>query len=203
MQEAGPVRGSTSSSGKLAKEPVSSANMEIEQASDDEELDSNGSPVRKRRRRLRGVQDDDYDGGAEVEAAEESDEAPLDDLEPESLVDQEEESRLKKKAQYERQKQTAASRRHRTEVEEAKLDGDEQEETVFIDNLPNDEQGIRSMLGEVRRNIIKLEKVFLMEEDSDAEEDEKLLADLNYDANLQIDDEEEKLAPVSSYIKGR
>ena len=81
--------------------------------------------------------------------------------------------------------------------------GDEQEETVFIDNLPNDEQGIRSMLAEVRRNIIKLEKVFLMEEDSDAEEDEKLLADLNYDANIQVDDEEEKLAPVSSYIKGR
>jgi len=58
------------------------------------------------------------------------------------------------------------------------LEGDEQEETVFIDNLPNDEHGIRSMLAEVRRNIMQLEKQFLMEEDSDAEEDERLLNDL-------------------------
>ena len=56
--------------------------------------------------------------------------------------------------------------------------GDEQEETVFIDNLPNDAQGITSMLLEVKRNILMLEKQFLMEEDSDAEEDERLLADL-------------------------
>ena len=72
-------------------------------------------------------------------------------------------------------KEKSVTRRHRTEVDEADLGGDEQEETVFIDNLPNDEQGIKSMLGEVRRNIINLEKQFLMEEDSDAEEDEKLL----------------------------
>ena len=58
------------------------------------------------------------------------------------------------------------------------MEGDEQEETVFIDNLPNDEHGIRSMLAEVRRNIMQLEKQFLMEEDSDAEEDERLLNDL-------------------------
>ena len=56
--------------------------------------------------------------------------------------------------------------------------GDEQEETVFIDNLPNDAQGITSMLLEVKRNILLLERQFLMEEDSDAEEDERLLADL-------------------------
>lgn len=35
--------------------------------------------------------------------------------------------------------QKSVSRRHRTDVAEADLAGDEQEETVFIDNLPNDE----------------------------------------------------------------
>ena len=76
------------------------------------------------------------------------------------------------------------TRRHRTEVDEANLVGDEQEETVFIDNLPNDEQGIKSMLIEVRRNIITLEKQFLMEEDSDAEDDEKLFESFAADVNL-------------------
>ena len=76
------------------------------------------------------------------------------------------------------------TRRHRTDVDEANLVGDEQEETVFIDNLPNDEQGIKSMLIEVRRNIITLEKQFLMEEDSDAEDDEKLFESFAADVNL-------------------
>ena len=40
------------------------------------------------------------------------------------------------------------------------------------------------MLAEVRRNVTMLEKVFLMEEDSDAEEDEKILADIKFDASL-------------------
>ena len=65
------------------------------------------------------------------------------------------------------------------------------EETVFIDNLPNDEHGIRSMLNEVRRNIMQLEKQFLMEEDSDAEEDERLLTDLQFDPSLQKEEEEQ------------
>ena len=76
------------------------------------------------------------------------------------------------------------TRRHRTDVDDANLIGDEQEETVFIDNLPNDEQGIKSMLIEVRRNIITLEKQFLMEEDSDAEDDEKLFESFAADVNL-------------------
>ena len=91
---------------------------------------------------------EDDDG---IENADESDEAPLDDLEPENIVDPVEEAKAKNKAKNERK---VASRRHRTDVEEANLIGDEQEETVFIDNLPNDEHGIRAMLGEVRRNII-------------------------------------------------
>lgn len=47
------------------------------------------------------------------------------------------------------------------------------------------------MLAEVRRNVTMLEKVFLMEEDSDAEEDEKILADIKFDASLQEQEEEE------------
>jgi hypothetical protein len=56
----------------------------------------------------------------------------------------------RRKGQYERA--------HRTEVPEADLDADEQEETVFIDNLPDTEHGIRAMLREVRCHIYKLEK---------------------------------------------
>ena len=62
------------------------------------------------------------------------------------------------------------SRRHRTEVDEANLEGDEQEETVFIDNLPNEEHEIRAMLREVKRHIAILEKQFFEEEDSEQEE---------------------------------
>lgn len=137
-----------------------------------------------RRRGDRRHLDSDYaeqDEGIE-NADEDSDDAPLDELEPENIIDAEEESRLKKQA---KKNQKATTRRHRTEVEEANLMGDEQEETVFIDNLPNDECGIKSMLNEVRRNIMMLEKQFLMEEDSDAEEDEKLLSELQFDANIQ------------------
>ena len=47
------------------------------------------------------------------------------------------------------------------------------------------------MLLEVRTNIMKLEKNFLMEEDSDAEEDERLLQELSFDVNIQQDDEEQ------------
>lgn len=49
-------------------------------------------------------------------------------------------------------------------------------ETHWVDNLPNDELGLRSMLTEVRRQIMILERQFLIEEDSDAEEDAKILA---------------------------
>ena len=56
------------------------------------------------------------------------------------------------------------------------------------------------MLLEVKRNIMMLEKQFLMEEDSDAEEDEKLLTDLQFDANIQIDDDQLK---VITYVDSK
>ena len=50
--------------------------------------------------------------------------------------------------------------------------GDEVEEgnTIFIDNLPNDEFGMRKMIEEAKRLVVELERRFFEEEDSDREE---------------------------------
>lgn len=69
------------------------------------------------------------------------------------------------------------SRRHRTEVDEAELEGDERDETVFIDNLPNDEHGLKAMLKRVRNHIQELEKQFFIDENSDEDEETKNTAD--------------------------
>lgn len=172
-----------SSSSKLIDSAAFEEESKIEQASDDSDDEAVFTPSKRRNNRR---VDSDFNAEG-VEHAEDSDEAPLDDLEPENIDDHFEDERNKKKQKAATEK--ATTRRHRTEVDEANLMGDEQEETVFIDNLPNDEQGIKSMLLEVRRNIINLEKQFLMEEDSDAEEDEKLLESFQADVNLQQDDD--------------
>ena len=52
------------------------------------------------------------------------------------------------------------------------------EETVFIDNLPNDEYEIRAMLKEVKKHIKLLEKQFFEEEDSEKEEDLKQISNI-------------------------
>lgn len=49
----------------------------------------------------------------------------------------------------------------------------EGDQTVFIDNLPNDDFEIRRMLKDVRRHIKQLEKQFFEEEDSEKEEELK------------------------------
>ena len=51
-----------------------------------------------------------------------------------------------------------------------------EEDTVFIDNLPNDEFEIRRMLKEVRKQIKQLEKQFFEEEDSEKEEELKVIS---------------------------
>jgi hypothetical protein len=137
--------------------------IEIERASDDED---EGTKTRSRLRKNRRQVDSDYNENQEAAAAQEDsgEDAPMDDLEAETILDE-----LPKKKTGKPEKKH--SRRHRTEVDEAQLGGEEQEETVFIDNLPNEEAGIRSMLIQVRRAIVEMEKTFLMEEDSDPEED--------------------------------
>ena len=93
----------------------------------------------------------------------------MDDLEPEHISDEEDQSRHKKS----KESSKGWTRKHRTDIADAKLEDDEQEETVFIDNLPNDEQNIKIMLGQVSRHITNLEKQFFDEENSDIEEEEK------------------------------
>jgi len=87
----------------------------------------------------------------------------MDDLEDEDIsVDAG--SKRKKKEQYKKQ-----LRKGRNKADDAEL-GEEEEETVFIDNLPADENEIKKMLREVKKHIKALEKQFFEEEDSEQEE---------------------------------
>jgi hypothetical protein len=52
------------------------------------------------------------------------------------------------------------------------------DETVFIDNLPNDEFEIRRMLKEVKKHIKALEKQFFEEEDSEKEDELKQISNV-------------------------
>ena len=91
----------------------------------------------------------------------------MDQLEVEVLSEDEEDKALHKKAKKER----TVTRRHRSDVEEAKLEDDEQCETVFLDNLPNEEDQILTMLKDCRIEIKKLEEQFFEENDSELEEE--------------------------------
>ena len=154
--------------------------QEIEHASDDEEkIESDVGPYQdasitsRTRGQKRRTIDEDYEEKMEVEGVEEEDSdelAPMDDLEPEHISDEEEEARKKKSG---KESTKGWTRRHRTDIEDAQLEGDEQEETVFIDNLPNDEIAIKAMLVQVAKHIAQLEKRFFEEENSDVEEEDK------------------------------
>ena len=91
-------------------------------------------------------------------SVEDSDEPPMDDLEPE-LIEKEEKPSIVKatKSQH--------MRKHRTEVETADLHDDEQKgTTIYIDNLPNHPDDIREMIEEVKLRIHQCEqKWFEME----------------------------------------
>lgn len=91
----------------------------------------------------------------------------MDQLEVEVLSEDEDEKIERRKAKRER----TVTRRHRSDVEEAKLEDDEQCETVFLDNLPNEEDKIINMLRDCRNEIKKLEELFFEENDSDLEEE--------------------------------
>ena len=87
----------------------------------------------------------------------------MDELENESLSLNSDEKRKKKEQQ--------AYRKARHLSRSADL-GDEVDEgnTIFIDNLPNDEFGMRKMIDEANRLVIELEQRFFEEEDSDREQ---------------------------------
>jgi hypothetical protein len=87
----------------------------------------------------------------------------MDELENESIsVDSDEKKR---------RKELQAARKARNLGRSADL-GEEADEgnTIFIDNLPNDEFGMRKMIAEAKRLMVEYERRFFEEEDSDREE---------------------------------
>ena len=87
----------------------------------------------------------------------------MDELENESISVGSEEKKRKKEQQ--------AARKARNLGRSADL-GEEVDEgnTIFIDNLPNDEFGMRKMIAEAKRLVVENERQFFEEEDSDREE---------------------------------
>ena len=139
---------------------------EFEQASDDD-------------------QDSDYGGApGEIEQADEqdgseSDEMGIDELEHEDV---DEMLNGKKKSK----KKENFLKKKRTEVADANLEGDEQEDTIFIDNLPNDQPSINAMILEVKKKVRELEERFFEEEDSDFENDERELKKLDLERRTKL-----------------
>ena len=115
----------------------------------------------------------------------------MDALEPEELSDLDEHGETAGQKRKDKAFKKSLARKHRSEVSKANLDDptreasqpgvqeqqpDQEGDTIYIDNLPNDPQEVKSMLREVRKHIIDLERQFFGEE---AQEN------LFYQANLQ------------------
>lgn len=66
-------------------------------------------------------------------------------------------------------RKNAIDRTDGTNVDELMEQEDEADDTVFIDNLPKDEQSLKAMIKEVNQHIRLLEKQFFIEEDSEEE----------------------------------
>lgn len=143
---------------------VNEDQVSVEFASDDEESDEAIGGVQTRKARLRN-KDTDFEMLNDDD--ENSEEGAMDQLEIEVLSDDDDNKAAHAKAKKERN----VTRRHRSDVDEAKLEDDEKCETVFIDNLPNDEHSIIQMLKECRTNIRALEEEFFAENDSEKEEE--------------------------------
>jgi hypothetical protein len=98
-----------------------------------------------------------------MEVQDENEDVVMDELENESIsVDSKEKKR---------DKELLAARKARNLGRSADL-GEEVDEgnTIFIDNLPNDEFGMRKMIAEAKRLVVEYERQFFEEEDSDREE---------------------------------
>eukprot|EP00347_Sterkiella_histriomuscorum_P014782 403359546 len=147
--------------------------QQIERASDDEDDDDFPISTRRSARKRTRRQDVDEDEEAiEVNQVESSDaevEIPANDIDTESYT----EGTNKRKQKLKAKKQVLDKKKNKTEGDIDKEDAVEEEETVFIDNLPNDEFEIRRMLKEVKKHIKSLEKQFFEEEDSEKEEELK------------------------------
>ena len=101
-----------------------------------------------------------------MEESQSEDEAIADDFEEED-ISLGGGSKRKQKDEYKKK-----LKKGRNKAEDAEL-GEEEEDTVFIDNLPQDESEIKRMLREVKKHIKNLEKQFFEEEDSEQDEEVK------------------------------
>lgn len=128
--------------GDSVNEDEDSVEFASEDSSDEE---TTGVMTRGRRKRQRDgafLEESLQDEGSDQDHA-------MDELEMEYLSDDEQAKAEKAKMKKER----TVTRRHRADVDEAKLEGDEQVETLFIDNLPNNEHDILVMLRECKKYI--------------------------------------------------
>ena len=134
----------------------------VEYASDSPTQSGEEGTKLKKRRKSR----DEEITEAEIELMEvqdENEDVVMDELENESISINSEEKKRKKEQQ--------AARKARNLGRSADL-GEEVDEgnTIFIDNLPNDEFGMRKMIAEAKRLVVEYERRFFEEEDSDREE---------------------------------
>lgn len=129
---------------------------------------------------------------------EDSEEGPIDAMEQEELSDLEENAGAKRKAKSKAKKDT---QKHRTDakanLDPDEVEGDQNGDTIYIDNLPNDAQQIKAMLREVKKHIIDLEKQFFIEENSeDDEANDQTKLEATHEANSQ-----EMLPTANAHIK--
>ena len=113
----------------------------------------------------------------------------MDELENESLSLGED----SKKKRKELQRKFAKKGRNKCEC--AELGEEEDEDAVFIDNLPNDEFEIRKLLKEVMKHAKLLEKQFFEDEDSEREDQLKKIT------NVAQHEEALQAFKESSYLK--
>lgn len=149
----------------------------IEQCSEsEEEEDKTEGSKGKTRAARKKVDRACIESELQLSESEEEYEGLMDDMEEEELEPEEANESKKKKDPVKQIK------KGRNRAQDADL-GDQEEETVFIDNLPSNEMDIRVMLKEVKKHIKILERQFFEEEDSDLEEEQKAKMSRNIDEN--------------------
>lgn len=141
--------------------------VEVEAASDDEEYHE-ASPGRSSAKRKCGkVVDED---ASEEDVASADDEGVEDALNDAAAETQ---KKRAKKMALKLEKADSKTRKTKREAEEDEQDFDQH---VYIDNLPNNDHEIQSMLRQVRKHIKALERQFFEEEDSEKEEELKQIS---------------------------
>ena len=149
------------------------SDSKVEVASDDDEMCQKLKGRHSKYLQDESASEGDF-GGSGAESSE--DEINMNDLENESLLS-DENTRLQRK---QNNKLNPVSKRTRAEnVRDVDLGEEcEEDDTIFIDNLPSDEFSIRRQLVEVKNYIRHYEQLFFEEEDSDREEELKRITNV-------------------------